>query len=154
MEPSKPYFIFKSLFLTRNIVSPRANIHDRNSLRPSPPPPHWLFSDPHLFKMQDWKWSLPSRKGGGGDWYCVISMLSSICYLRWSFFAKIGNGFQPLTTFAKSSIVDNKLLESIEIKGKAATKFVNSGFRSSSLSKNLLCSIFVYYSSYFFVENH
>ena len=152
MEPSKPYFIFKSLFLTRNIVSPRANIHDRNSLRPSPPTPLTFFWSPP-FQNAGLK-MIPPQQKGGGDWYCVISMLSSICYLRWSFFAKIGNGFQPLTTFAKSSIVDNKLLESIEIKRKADTKFVNSGFRSSSLSKNLLCSIFVYYSSYFFVENH
>ena len=151
MEPSKSYFIFKSLFLTRNIVSPRANIHDRNSLSP-PLHPTDFFLIPTFSKCRTE--SDPSPAERGRDWYCVTSMLSSICYLRWSFFAKIVNGFQPLTTFAKSSIVDNKLLESIEIKGKADTKFVHSGFRSSSLSKNLLSSIFVYYSSYFFVENH
>ena len=68
LKPSEPYFIFKRLFLTKNVVSPMANIHSRNFKSPR----YSYFCDPPFSKFET-KVVHPSRKGRGGL-YCVAPM--------------------------------------------------------------------------------
>ena len=63
------HFIFKCLFLTRNIVDPLANIHDKNSLNP---PRQSSFSWCPPFLKFGTESCTPSRKGG--DWYSVTEI--------------------------------------------------------------------------------
>ena len=81
IKPSKPYFILRSLLLTRNIVSsPQANTYGRNSLSllkhsiffcPPPPP------TPSLSKFRTKSCPPHSRKRlwwwGGGEFDTVLS---------------------------------------------------------------------------------
>ena len=60
LSPQKACFIFKNIFLTRNIVSsPQANIRGRNSVSPSR---HSVFSDPPIFKTCNWKLTPQQRQ--------------------------------------------------------------------------------------------
>ena len=63
IELSKPYFIyfiFKSLFLfDKKHSKPQGNIRGKSSLSP---PRHSLFLTTPLFKIWDWKLSLPAER--------------------------------------------------------------------------------------------
>ena len=85
IKPSKPYFILRSLLLTRNIVSsPQANTYGRNSLSllkhsiffcPPPPPLPLLL----LFQNSGLKVAPHTAEkgcgggGGGGEFDTVLS---------------------------------------------------------------------------------
>ena len=69
IEPSKPYFIFESLFLTRNTVSPSCKYLWQELLNPFITLSCSLNS---LFKIRTESWP-PSRKGKG--WYCANTHL-------------------------------------------------------------------------------
>ena len=71
IEPSKPYFIFKSLFLARSIVSPPANYPWQELFKP--PQTLIFFWSPSLQNL-GLQVVPPSRKGGGDTdtvWWAV-----------------------------------------------------------------------------------
>ena len=60
----KPYFIFKSIFLTRNIVRPQVNIDGRELFKS---PQALIFSWSTLSKIWDWKLLPPAERGVGAE---------------------------------------------------------------------------------------